>query len=105
MLLLKCGDVELNPGPNSNTSSSSVSSTVTLNETELDNKFSIIHYNIQSISKKKDLLEAELSNFDVICLTETWLDQRTADNGIKFNGYTTYRRDRIGDPMVESVFT
>ena len=98
LLLLKCGDVELNPGPNSNTFSSSVSSAVTLNETELANKFSIVHYNIQSISNKKDLLEAKLSNFDVICLTETWLDQRTADNAIKFNGYTTYRRDRVVDP-------
>ena len=26
------------------------------------------------------------------------IDQRTADNDIKFNGYTTYRRDRVGNP-------
>ena len=46
---------------------------------------------------KKDILETELSNFDVICLTETWLDQRTENVDIELNGYITYRRDRVGD--------
>ena len=63
----------------------------------MENKLSIVHYNNQSFTNKKDILETELSNFDVICLTKTWLDQRTENVDIELNGYITYRRDRVGD--------
>ena len=41
----------------------------------------------------------ELSNFDVICLTEeTWLDHRSSDDLLALaNEYTLYRRDRGRD--------
>ena len=64
---------------------------------ELENKMSIVHDNIQSLTNKKDILETELSNFDVIRLTETWLDQRTENVDTELNGYIAYRRDREGD--------
>ena len=35
--------------------------------------FSIVQYNIQSLMGKIDQLQIELSHFDVIALTETWL--------------------------------
>lgn len=57
----------------------------------------MVHYNIQSLANKKDILESELRHFDVISLTETWLDQRTHDSDIELSGYITYRRDREGD--------
>lgn len=97
LLLLKSGDIETNPGPVSEQSFSSVSSTMSLNESMIKNKFSLVHYNVQSLLNKKDILFSELSSFDIISLTETWLDQRTPDNDIEFNGYKTYRRDRVGD--------
>ena len=34
---------------------------------------SFVHYNVQSLLPKIDLLQAELHNFDIIALTETWL--------------------------------
>lgn len=81
-LLLKCGDVELNPGPSSDSSisspntsnlassisSSSIPDTPTYSDAVIRDKFSIVHYNIQSLRSKTDLIEAELNNFDVICL-------------------------------------
>ena len=36
----------------------------------------MVHYNIQSIANKLDLIETELRHYDVICLTKTWLDTK-----------------------------
>ena len=98
LLLLNSGDVETNPDPAaSEYSTSSVSSTSSLNNTALREKFSLVHYNVQSLAYKKDILFSELNNFSVISVTETWLDQRTSDSDIALEGYVTYRRDRVGD--------
>ena len=59
--------------------------------------FSIVHYNIQRVTNKIDLIGAELSNFSVICLTETLLNDRTANDSISLDGYKLYCRDRGGD--------
>ena len=61
--------IEQNPGP---TSESSVGSNSVLSETEhiIEDKSSIVHYNVQNIANKLDLIESELRNFAVICLTE-----------------------------------
>ena len=57
-----------------------------------------MHYNIQSLLNKVDILESELSSFDVVCLSETWLDHRTTESDIKMYGFKVpYRRDRQGD--------
>ena len=63
----------------------------------MENKLSIVHDNIQNFTNKQDILETELSCFDVICLTETWLDRSTENVDIELNGYIAYRRDRVGD--------
>ena len=59
--------------------------------------FSIVHYNIQTVTNKIDLIGTELSNFSVICLTETWLNDHTTNDSISLDGYKLYRRDRGGD--------
>ena len=64
----------------------------------IQDKFSIVHYNVQSIANKIDIIESELRNFDVICISETWLDARTSDDEIRINDFKLYRRDRPGDP-------
>ena len=56
-------------------------------DTFIESKCSIAHYNIQSLSTKVDLIESELRNCDAVCLTETWLDRRTSDETIKINGF------------------
>ena len=55
-------------------------------------------YNVQSLVNKVELIEGELHDFDVVCLTETWLDMRTLNDDLKLNGFRVpYRRDRPGD--------
>ena len=56
-----------------------------------------MHYNVQSIANKMDLIQSELCNFDVICITESWLDRRTSDDDIKIENFKLFRRDRPGD--------
>ena len=46
---------------------------------------------------KIDLIGAELSNFLVICLTETWLNNHTANDSISLDRYKFYHRDQGGD--------
>ena len=97
MATLLIGGIERNPGPLLDDSLASSSVGSTFEDKSIKNKFSIVHYNIQSISNKVDLIESELRNFDVICLTETWLDRRISDDLIKLNGFKLYRRDRADD--------
>ena len=44
-----------------------------------------------------DLIQSELCNFDFICITESWLDGRTADDDIKNENFKPFRRDGSGD--------
>ena len=48
-------------------------------------------------TNKKDKLEMELSKVDIICLTETCLDERTGNVDFELNRNITYKLDRLGD--------
>ena len=91
LLLLRSGDVEANPGPEFSGSdsapSSSTSSSFSSSNTILQENFSVVHHNIQSLLNKFDILESELRSFDVAFLSETWLDVRTTDNDINMHGF------------------
>ena len=64
MLLLRAGDIELNPGPDSD--NDFLLSDASLETSDIiKNIFSLVHYNVQSAARKIDLLESELSCFDV----------------------------------------
>ena len=84
-LLLLCGDVELNPGPNQNTAK----------------KLSICHWNLNSIAAhnfaKLVLLKAfnSIHKFDIICLSETYLDSSILhnDSNSEIPGYDLVRSD------------
>ena len=73
------GDVYPNPGPASTssilTSSSSLNDSIPfLNSFNLSiEHLSFIHYNVQSIANKIDLITTELSDFDILAFSETWL--------------------------------
>ena len=59
-LIVLCGDVELNPGPDSVDGSTDSSLNSTVSSTEfLSNHLSIFHLNIQSILPKLDLIKCE----------------------------------------------
>ena len=79
ILLILCGDIELNPGPKCN--------------------FKIAHLNIRSITAPSRLDDVEnlllhYHNFDILALTETHLDNTVTDNSLHINGYQFFRRDR-----------
>jgi hypothetical protein len=89
-LLLKCNDIEQNPGP-----------TPAVTQTE----FNFCHFNARSIlsqdqvskvSKYDELCAMAAANsFDLIGVSETWLDQSIDDSQLVVPGYSNpLRRDR-----------
>ena len=84
-IILLSGDIEINLGPKSN----------------FRECFSICHWNLNSISAqsyiKVSLLTAYnlIHNFDIICLSETFLNSKTAPNdpNVEIPGYNMYRAD------------
>ena len=93
IILLKSGDIEINPGPSLNSSKSFAD--ITDMQTRY---FSVVHYNVQSALPKLDILTAELSKFDVICLSETWFTKNINPSDASIPGYQTpFRYDRPHD--------
>ena len=83
LLLLKCGDIEQNPGPSKNCN------------------LSIMHWNINSVSAhnfvKLTLLEAFVSihKYDLICISESYLNSSISSNdpSSELKGYKLVRAD------------
>ena len=62
------------------------------------NHISTVHYNVQSIRYKLDLILAEFSQFDIISFTETWLSGKCPTSDLIFPSYyAPERKDRISD--------
>ena len=102
-LIFLSGDVHPNPGPvsehslNSSISSLSTNTTV-LNSLNLTHNLSIVHYNVQSIFQKLDVLHAELNDFDILCFSETWLNASTDTEDLLLQSFNRpERKDRAGD--------
>ena len=95
-LILLAGDIELNPGPCSpDTSLSSDSCGSHMDVSVFESNFSVVHYNVQSFLNKIDLLQVELSHFDVIALSATWLSQSIDDTDLELLNYQSpFRKDR-----------
>ena len=57
-----------------------------------------MHYNVQSVQHKLDIIEPEVSNFGLVSLTETWLNNSVLSQDLVFNDFQLpFRRDRVGD--------
>ena len=102
-MLLCSGDVHPHPGPSSS-SSESTSDLSTNMSTSIFNSFSschnlsFVHYNIQNISSKLDLLHAELGHFDILAFTKTWLSASVDTDDLLLDTYNRpERKDRVGD--------
>lgn len=79
MLLFLSGDIETNPGPCTGT------------QYTLD----IFHLNIRSIRNKLDGLLSLVSDFDVLCFTESHLNSSILDRDLFIDGFNTiFRKDR-----------
>ena len=81
MLLLTHGDIESNPGPKHRTW----------------NYFSCCHWNVNSIlaHNKLSLMSSynTLHKFDVICISETYLDKSADNDALSIDGYNIIRAD------------
>lgn len=76
LLRMISADIEFNPGPT---------------EGQI-HTLDIFHLNIRH---KIQSLETFVSDFDILCFTETHLDSNACDNDILLDGYDTiFRRDR-----------
>ncbi|MCG8048840.1 MAG: reverse transcriptase domain-containing protein [Candidatus Thiodiazotropha endolucinida] len=93
ILLEQAGDIEKNPGPEHDQESDTSSSFPAF-----QGNFSVVHYNVQSLLNKVGIIEPEFRHFDVISLTETWLNDSVPTEDLLFDDFQTpFRRDRVGD--------
>ena len=58
--------------------------------------FKIMHLNIRSLIKKIDQFRIYASNnqYDIMCINETWLDDKISDLEVGIDGYDLLRKDR-----------
>ena len=57
-----------------------------------------MHYNVQSLVPKLDLLTTELNEFDILAFTETWLNPSVPTNDLTIDSYKIpEHKDRPGD--------
>lgn len=76
LLLIRSGNVELNPGPD-------------------DNSIGIMHLNIRSIRNKLEFIKENYSDFDIISFTETHLDDTVPNDKLGINNYGQFFRNDI----------
>ena len=101
--LLCFGDIYPNVGPSSiasslNSSTSQNHSNNSLRSLNLSHNLSFVHYNVQSILNKLDILEAELFEFDILAFTETWLNPTVQSDDLVFHTFhKPERKDRRSD--------
>lgn len=97
MLLTVAGDIESNPGPKGDSFASDSDSDTSYSDM-LKNNFSVVHYNVQSAYHKMDILETELSCFDIISFSETWFNSNVDSSEVSINGFRApFRNDRTDD--------
>lgn len=98
LLISRSGDIELNPGPSTNSDSlnSSLNSYAALTNSGL----SIMNLNIQSLKPKLDILTVEAQPYDILVLTETWLSNKISDEDVELPNFKKPfrydRNDRLG---------
>lgn len=102
-ILLMSGDIHPNPGPLSTSSISSATDSFSarssvFNFSNLSNHLSFVHYNVQSLGPKLDILGTELFEFDILAFSETWLNSTYSLADLRLQSFRDpERKDRIGD--------
>jgi hypothetical protein len=99
LLILRSGDVEINPGPGVSSTPRLLTSDTSLSDDclRIDNLIYFTCLNIQSFISKRDIIQAELNHRDVLLFTETWFNQNTSIDDITLKNYKIpYRCDRGG---------
>jgi len=98
LVLLRSGDIHPNPGPTLPETSynTNANNSLSTSDASATHHLSFIHYNIQSLMQKIDVLYTGLRDFDIISLTETWLNSSISSTDILFEGFhQPIRKDRL----------
>ena len=59
----------------------------------------ILHLNVRSFLRKKDELYLTFKTYDILCFSETWLNQNIPDGMLFWPGFTLWRLDRNSCPQ------
>ena len=112
-ILLIISGIEINPGPfDSDISSSSSSDLDNISAVSelINNTFSFLHLNIQSIVSKIDMISAEYSCHDILSFTESWLNENTSTDqqcleipDYKFPPFRRDRSNKVGGGVIVYV--
>ena len=98
MIIIISGDIHPNPGPIPQNTSSPNSSFSSISSIDTSNYFSFIHYNVQSILTKLDILLTEFKDFDILAFSETWLGTSIPTEDLLLDSFhTPERKDRPND--------
>ena len=96
LYILTSGDVHPNPGMDSGASDTFTSSTTSYCEL-LKSGISVMHLNIQSLRPKLDILQVETQPYDIVVLTETWLNPSVSNADLFIRNFQCpFRCDRKG---------
>ena len=69
-----------------------------VNNLNLSHNLSFVHYNVQSISSKLDIIYSELFDFDILAFSETWLNPDTPTDDRLLDSFNKpERKDRPAD--------
>ena len=94
LILLRCGDVETQPGPVREQTSTESGCYSRKNE----RKIKVGHLNVRSLKNRiHHTLVKEtvlLHKFDIFTISESWLDNTVSDTKLDILGYALYRQDR-----------
>ena len=80
-IILLSGDIDSNPGPTT--------------ADDISKATSVVHLNVRSIRNKLEFLFEEFSDHDILCFTETHLDDNVSNNYLlsECSNFTLYRRN------------
>ena len=93
LLLQQSGDVHPNPGSSSVYSdTSSASAASILISFDFAKHLSFVHYNVQSVFPKLDVLFAELCDLDILAFSETWLNSSITNDDLLLQLYHSPER-------------
>ena len=62
----------------------------------MKSNLTIAHLNVRSLYPKVDMMNDLLSrnDIDIMCITESWLNEKLSNTNISIPGYQIFRRDR-----------
>ena len=86
ILILTCGDIETNPGPvvGDHTSIDSDGESVF---DDISHFCKIVHLNVRSLLTCHEQISVEFQEYDIIALTETFLDNNITNDDIHIAGF------------------